>query len=123
MNRRFTKSHEWIELEGRKAKVGITHYAQKELGEIVYAQLPTVGQSVLAGEEVCVLESTKAAADVYSPVSGQIIAVNDSVVGHPHLVNKAPESTAWLFQIELSDPKEFDALLTKSAYESLIQAS
>ena len=121
MNRRFTKSHEWIELEGSHGLVGITQYAQKELGEIVYAQLPKVGQSIHAGGEICVLESTKAAADVYSPVSGKITAVNESVSAHPQLINQSPESKAWLFKIDLSDPKEVNALLSKADYENLIK--
>ncbi len=121
MSRRFTKSHEWIELDGSHGTVGITHYAQKELGEIVYAQLPQVGQLVHAGGEICVLESTKAAADVYCPVSGKITAVNESVASHPQLLNQSPESKAWLFRIELLDPKEASALLSKVEYESLIK--
>jgi glycine cleavage system H protein len=121
MNRRYTKSHEWIELDGSHGTVGITQYAQKELGEIVYAQLPTVGQSIHAGGEICVLESTKAAADVYCPVSGKITAVNESVASHPQLINQSPEAKAWLFRIELSNPKEASALLSKADYESLIK--
>src|SRR5579863_8004988 len=117
MTKRFTKSHEWIELDGHKGTVGITNYAQKELGEIVYAQLPQVGQSVVLGGEVCVLESTKAAADVYSPVSGKITAVNEAVAQKPQLINQAAESSAWLFRIELSDPKETSHLLSKADYE------
>ncbi len=119
--KKFTKSHEWIEVEGRHGTVGITHYAQKELGEIVYAQLPKVGQSIHVGGEACVLESTKAAADVYSPVSGKVIAINESVADRPQLLNEAPESTAWLFRLELSDPKEASALLSKADYEKLIK--
>jgi glycine cleavage system H protein len=119
--KQYTKSHEWIEVEGRYAIVGITHYAQKELGEIVYAQLPKVGQSVQAGKEVCVLESTKAAADVYSPVSGKVIAINESVADRPQIINDAPETTAWLFRLEMSDPKEVSALLSKADYEKLIK--
>jgi glycine cleavage system H protein len=120
MSRRFTKSHEWLELDGGHGTVGITQYAQKELGEIVYAGLPKVGQSVQAGAQICVLESTKAAADVYSPVSGKITAVNEAVTQNPQLINQAPESTAWLFRIELSDPKEAKDLLSKADYERLI---
>lgn len=118
--KKFTKSHEWIVVEGHKGTVGITHYAQKELGEIVYVQLPKVGQQVSAGQETCVLESTKAAADVYSPVSGQISAVNESVTQNPKLLNESPESTAWLYKVDLKDPSEMDGLLSKSDYEGLI---
>src|ERR1700733_8978081 len=100
MTKKFSKSHEWIEIKGSTGTVGITNYAQKELGEIVYAELPKVGQLLRAGEEACVLESTKAAADVYSPLSGTVIAVNESVVKSPQTLNRDPESSAWLFKIE-----------------------
>lgn len=115
--RRFSRSHEWIELKGKTGIVGITDYAQKELGEIVYVQLPKVGQSVNAGQEVCVLESTKAAADVYSPVSGKIVLVNEALAKEPQQIN---QSGAWLFQIELSDLKEYDSLLSEADYKKLI---
>lgn len=117
--KRFTKSHEWIEVKGHTGTVGITQYAQKELGELVYVQLPKVGQIVKAGQEIAVLESTKAAADVYTPVSGKILAVNERVLGEPGLVNRAAESSGWLFQIELSHAKELDALLSLSQYQKL----
>lgn len=118
--RGFTKSHEWLEVKGVTGVVGITHFAQKELGEIVYVQLPKIGQSVQSGQEICVLESTKAAADVYSPVSGKVIAVNEEVAKSPQLLNREPETSAWLFKIELSNPQEFDSLLSKAEYEKLI---
>jgi glycine cleavage system H protein len=120
MTKKFTPTHEWISLEGHQGTVGISRYAQKELGEIVYVQLPNVGQSLQAGEEVCVLESTKAAADVYSPVSGKITAVNEAVAQNPKLLNEAAESTAWLYKIDLKKPSEMNDLLSKSDYESLI---
>jgi len=120
MSKRFTNSHEWITIEGSHGTVGVTHYAQKELGEVVYAQLPQVGQSVHLGEAVCVLESTKAAADVYSPMSGKVTAVNDAVAAKPQLINQAPESDAWLFRLDLSKPDEAKDLLSKAAYEAMI---
>jgi glycine cleavage system H protein len=122
MNKRFTKSHEWIELEGRHGTVGITHYAQTELGDIVYAELPEVGKSVQAGEQVCTLESTKAASDVYTPVSGKITSVNEEAAKNPVLINEASESKGWLFRIELSDPKEINVLLSKTDYEHLYRS-
>jgi glycine cleavage system H protein len=95
----FTDSHEWITVEGDLGKVGVTAYAKKELGEVVYLELPDIGRQVKAGEEVVVLESTKAAADIYAPVSGEIVAVNE-VVGHsPDVLNQSPEDRGWLFQI------------------------
>lgn len=120
MSKLYTKSHEWIRVEGKTGTVGITDYAQKELGEIVYAQLPQVGQTVVAGGEVCVLESTKAAADVYTPVSGRITAVNEAILRQPSLLNQFAESTAWLLRIELSNPDELKQLLSKSDYEKLV---
>ncbi|MDE3046630.1 MAG: glycine cleavage system protein GcvH [Verrucomicrobiota bacterium] len=121
--RRFTKSHEWIEVKGRVGTVGITHYAQKELGDIVYAQLPKVGQVLRAGQEVCVLESTKAAADIYTPVSGKVVAINEKVREEPALTNRDAEHTGWLFQIELSSAKEVDSLLTRVDYDKMIANS
>lgn len=98
----FTPTHEWIVTEGNTATVGISDHAQKELGEIVYVELPKIGQTVQTGEEVCVLESTKAAADVYSPASGIVIAVNDLLRQTPSLINRAAESSGWLYKLELS---------------------
>ncbi len=119
-NLRFTDSHEWIALEGNRAKVGISEYAQKELGEIVAIELPKVGQKIRAGEEICVLESTKAAADVYAPVSGTVVSVNEALLKNPHALNQAPESSGWLFEVELSERREFDRLLIPSEYQTLI---
>jgi glycine cleavage system H protein len=115
----FTESHEWIQIKGKVGTVGITHHAQNELGEIVFIELPKVGQHVKAGQEVCVLESTKAASDVYSPVSGKIIAVNDKLRETPSQINQAAETTAWLFEIEISHPKEIDHLLSEQRYKGL----
>jgi glycine cleavage system H protein len=117
---RFTDSHEWISVSGNKGKVGITKHARNELGEIVYVELPKVGQKVRAGEEVCVLESTKAAADVYAPVSGTILAVHDVLNQNPHALNDDPESAGWIFQIELANPKELDSLMSAEEYQALI---
>lgn len=113
---RFTESHEWITCEGKIGTVGITDHAQKELGEIVHIELPKVGGKVKAGEEVCVLESTKAAVDIYAPVSGKITAVNELLRSDPTKL----KGTAWLFKIELSDAKELEGLLTSSDYKSLV---
>ena|SRR3990167_6761750 len=119
-NIRYTESHEWISLQGKVGTVGITHYAQKELGEIVYIELPKVGQTVKTGQEACVLESTKAAADVYSPVSGKILEVNEAVHQSPGFLNKTAETTGWLFRIELFDLREFEQLLLSEQYARLI---
>ena len=106
---KFTQSHEWIEVEGDIGTVGITDHARKELGEIVFVELPKIGQKLKAGEEAAVLESTKAAADLYAPVTGEVVEVNDDSKGN------------WLFKIRLSSPSELDTLLDEVQYHSLIQ--
>ena len=118
---RFTESHEWIKLDGKVGTVGISSYAQNELGEIVSIELPKVGQQCKAKEEICVLESTKAAADVYAPVSGKIVAVNDALKGDPSLINEQTESTGWLFQIELAHLEELESLMGEKEYRSNLQ--
>jgi glycine cleavage system H protein len=117
---RYSESHEWISINGKIGIVGITDYAQKELGEIVYIELPKVGQKIKAGGEVCVLESTKAAADIYSPVSGTIVAVNEALRKAPSCLNQAAETTGWLLRIELSNPTELDHLMSREQYLSQV---
>lgn len=118
MTLRFTETHEWITVKGKVGTVGVSNQAQKELGDIVYVELPTVGAKIKAGQEAAVLESTKAAADVYSPATGTIIAVNETLQESAELVNSAAESDGWLFQLELENNKDVDLLLTRDAYES-----
>jgi len=113
---KYTNTHEWIVIEGEEGIVGISEHAQKELGEIVYIQLPKIGQKVKAGEEVVVLESTKAAADMYSPVSGEIIAINERAKENPNLLNNSPEKEGWLFKIALFESSELDTLLNHQQY-------
>jgi glycine cleavage system H protein len=115
---KYTQSHEWILLDSKEACIGITNYAQKELGSIVYVELPSVGHALQAGDEVVVLESTKAAVDIYTPVSGTITAVNTTLQSHPEYVNEAPEKEGWLYKMSLSNPQELDAFMDKSAYTS-----
>ncbi len=117
---KFTESHEWIELEGNDnvAAVGVTDYAQKELGEIVYVELPEVGKTVKGGEEAAVLESTKAAADVYSPASGMIVAVNERLKSNSELINHSPEKEGWIFKLKLTNPGELKNLLEGTAYHA-----
>ncbi len=117
---KFAESHEWIMLEGDVATVGITDYAQKELGEVVYVELPKVGHKVKAGDEAVIVESTKAAVDLYTPLSGTITAVNTALKANPEYVNHAAEGSGWLFQIRLSNPRELDPLMDKPAYLSYI---
>ncbi|MBS0615728.1 MAG: glycine cleavage system protein GcvH [Verrucomicrobia bacterium] len=115
---KFTDSHEWVKDDGT---VGITDHAQKELGDIVYVQLPPIGTHVVAGREAAVLESTKAAADIYAPVSGRVVAVNDALKDNPSLLNADPENAGWLFQVEIETPEQLQKLLTKEQYSGLLQ--
>lgn len=110
---KFTDTHEWIVVKDGVGIVGVTQYAQKELGDIVYVELPKIGSEVKRGQEAAVLESTKAAADVYSPVSGKIVEVNLVLKDTSELVNSSPEKEGWLFKLALSDPQEFDSLSDK----------
>ncbi len=116
----FTDSHEYIALEGENGRVGISCFGQKELGQIVYLQLPEVGRKVQAGEEVVVLESTKAAADLYAPVSGEVIAINEKLLEEIDLLSRDPEGEGWLFKMRLDDPEETARLLSKQQYENLL---
>ena len=120
MKEAYSPSHEWIRVEEEVATIGITQHAQEELGEIVYVELPRVGKSVRAGEEIVVLESTKAAADIYSPVSGEIVEVNESLKSEPHRINQDAQNMGWLFRIKISNPSELDTLLTHQQYLLLV---
>lgn len=118
---KFTESHEWIDLDSKTniGTVGVTQYAQKELGDIVYVELPGVNKQVNSGVEAAVLESTKAAADVYSPVSGTIVEINQSLKSQPELINQSPQDKGWIFKIRLSNPAEINQLLDSEAYAKL----
>ncbi len=113
---KYSESHEWVLLDHEIAIVGISRYAQEELGDVVYVELPKVGDQIKAGEEIAVLESTKAAADIYSPVSGTVIEVNGQVKENPSLLNSAPEKEGWIFKIAPSDLSELNSLLDESQY-------
>lgn len=115
---KFTETHEWIDVKDGIGTIGVSDYAQKELGDIVYIELPKVGKTVKAGEEAAVLESTKAAADVYAPVSGRIIEVNTALSSASELVNKSPQKEGWLFKIQLQSPQELDQLMDSKDYQS-----
>jgi glycine cleavage system H protein len=120
MDRRFTADHEWVRAEGDVAVVGITAHAQSQLGDLVFVELPDVGRRISKGEAAAVVESVKAASDVYSPVTGEVVAVNDAVVAEPALVNADAENAAWLFKIRLADPSELDALMDEPAYREQV---
>lgn len=117
-NIRFAESHEWVRIDGTVAVVGISDYAQHALGDIVYVDLPEVGDRVEAGEEFGAVESVKAASDLYSPVSGEVIAVNEDLEDDPGLINKDAFSS-WIMKVQVDDPSEIEKLLDKEAYEKL----
>lgn len=121
---KFTDSHEWADLENSGVvRIGITHYAQKELGDIVYVELPAVGKKVNAGQEIAVLESTKAAADIYSPVSGEIVEINQTLSSKPELINQMPEGEGWILKVRPSNPAELDLLMDQAAYEAMLNGA
>ena len=117
---RYTQQHEWVKVEGDTGTVGITDHAQQELSDVVYVDLPKVGAQVVAGTTAAVIESVKAASDIYSPVSGEVVEVNGDLVKKPELVNQDPYGAAWLFRVKLSHPAELDALKDAAGYKALI---
>ncbi len=120
MSRFFTKDHEWIEVEGETGTVGITNYAQGQLGDITFVELPELGRLVDKAESVAVVDSVKAASDVYSPVSGTISDANGALEGEPELVNTDAETGGWLFRLVLANPEELGGLMDKAAYDAYV---
>ena len=118
---RFTRDHEWIRLEGDLAVIGITDYAQSQLGDVVYVELPEIGHRVEQGKEAAVVESVKAASEVYAPVSGEVAEVNDAIVADPAKVNADAMGEGWFFKLRLADPKQLDGLLDKDAYNKFVE--
>jgi len=117
---KYTKDHEWAKEEDGKIRVGITDHAQKELGDIVFVELPEVGKKVKKGEQVATVESVKAVGEVYAPVSGEVVEVNTSLESSPELVNKDPYGEGWIFVLKVDDPAALDALLDAAGYEALV---
>ena len=120
-DRKYTRSHEWAKQEGPLIVVGISDFAQGSLGDVVFVETPEVGRQVHAGEAVAVVESVKTASDIYAPVSGTIVEVNEALADEPELVNGDPYGTGWIFKLEPSDPAEFDALLGPDDYTKVIE--
>lgn len=120
MSRYFTEDHEWIELDGEIATVGITDYAQSQLGDIVFVEVPEEGKEVAKGDDAAVVESVKAASDVYAPVSGTVVEGNPALEENPALVNEDPEGDGWFFKMTLSDTGELDGLMNESAYAEFV---
>ncbi|MEB3772589.1 MAG: glycine cleavage system protein GcvH [Desulfurococcales archaeon] len=121
-DRFYTKTHEWIKVEGDTGTVGITDYAQKELQDITYVELPETGITVSAGEEVATVESVKHTSPIYSPVTGEIVEVNEVLEDEPDTVNKDPYGDGWIFKIKLSKPDEVNSLLSPEAYAELVRS-
>ncbi|EJL32532.1 glycine cleavage system H protein [Caulobacter sp. AP07] len=117
---RFTKDHEWVLVEGDVATVGITGYAAEQLGDVVFVEVPDVGKTVKQGEGLAVVESVKAASDVYAPVSGEVVEANGELSDSPETVNAVPEAGGWFARIKLSNPGELDALMDRTAYEAFL---
>ena len=122
MTRYFTHDHEWIAVDGETATVGITDYAQGQLGDITFVELPAEGATLGKGDSVSVVDSVKAASDVYSPVSGTVAALNAALSDSPELVNTAPEGDGWLWQMTLSDPTELETLMDEAAYGAFVDS-
>jgi len=118
---RFTKDHEWVRLDGGIATVGITDHAQQQLGDVVFVELPEVGRKVVASEAVAVVESVKAASDVFSPIAGEVMDVNGDLVDQPALVNEDAEGRAWFFKLKVTDDLTLDALMDRAAYEAFVK--
>jgi len=117
---KFTKDHEWVRLEGGVATIGITDHAQNALGDVVFVDLPEVGRAVTAGEAVAVVESVKAASDVYAPIAGRIVEVNAGLAENPGTINAAPTTDGWFFRIEAADPAAVAALMDEAAYAAYV---
>lgn len=118
---RYTRDHEWVRIEEGKARVGITDYAQKSLGDVVYVELPPLGKAVKKGERAATVESVKAVGEVFAPLSGEVVEVNEPLRKSPELINKDPYGQGWLFALAVADRAEIETLLTPAAYEELVK--
>ena len=122
MTTRYTKDHEYIRLEGDTGIVGITDYAQSQLGDVVYVELPTVGKAVAKGAEAAVVESVKAASEIYAPVSGEVVEVNSDLEGAPGTVNEDPSGRGWFLKIRVKDQGELEGLMTEEQYQDFVKS-
>ena len=120
---KFSRDHEWVRLDGDAATIGITDHAQSALGDVVFVELPEVGREVTAGEACAVVESVKAASDVYAPITGKVVEVNSALAENPALINSEPTGEGWFFKIEPTQPAELDALMDDSAYARFVEES
>ncbi len=117
---RYSEEHEWVRVEGDIAVIGISDYAQEQLGDVVFVELPEQGRSVAKGEEAAVVESVKAASEVYAPVSGEVVEVNEPLADDPGLVNREPTAGGWFIKVRMTDPGEVEALLDEAAYDNFV---
>ena len=117
---RYSREHEWVRLEGDIATVGISDYAQEQLGDVVFVELPEIGAQVEQGDEAAVVESVKAASEVYAPVSGEVLEVNEALEGSPETVNESPTIDGWFVRIRVSDPSEIDDLMDQASYDAYV---
>lgn len=120
-DKRYTKDHEWVTLDGDIARVGITDHAQEQLGDLVMVELPELERQVVEGEACAVVESTKAASDVFAPLTGKIVEINETIVEDPSIVNNDAEGEGWFFVIELDDPDQFESLMDQDAYDEYLE--
>ena len=118
---KFTREHEWISVEGDVATIGITVHAAEQLGDVVFVETPEVGRKVTAGEACAVVESVKAASDIFAPVAGEVTEVNADLAGHPAGVNEQPEGTGWFFKLRLANAAELDGLMDRAAYDQFVR--
>ena len=118
---KYTRDHEWIRVDGDVAVIGITDYAQTQLGDVVYVELPELGRRVEQGKEAAVVESVKAASEVYAPIAGEVIAVNDALSGEPGKVNADPQGDGWFLKLRIANPKELDELMDETAYNAFVE--
>jgi glycine cleavage system H protein len=118
---RYTKDHEWVRMEGDVAVIGISDYAQQQLGDVVYVELPPVGASFEQGKDMAVVESAKAASDVYAPISGEVVAANDALSGQPDLVNGSPQGDGWFVKLRATDKSQLDGLMDQAAYDDYVK--
>jgi len=120
MSVKYSKDHEWVTVENGIATIGITNHAQEQLGDVVFVELPAVGKSVAKDAEAAVVESVKAASEVYAPVTGEVVAVNAELQGDPGLVNREAEGAAWFMKVKLANPAELDTLMDRAAYDKFV---
>lgn len=117
---KFTRDHEWLRVDGDVATVGITMHAAEQLGDLVFVQLPEIGTTLAAGQEAAVVESVKSASDVYAPIAGEVVEINEAIVNDPSIVNADPEHSGWLYKLKLADSEALDDLMDESAYKKII---